>query len=56
MPGFPIQIVGTPTNRGKARRYGGKEKADPSRRGGLGPVTASGMHKAQMTGEVGAGG
>ena len=21
MPGFPTQIVGTPTNRGKARRY-----------------------------------
>jgi hypothetical protein len=21
MPGFPTKIVGTPTNRGKARRY-----------------------------------
>jgi hypothetical protein len=29
MPGFPTQIVGTPTNRGKARRYK-KEAADPS--------------------------
>jgi hypothetical protein len=24
MPGFPTQTVGTPTNRGKARRYTGK--------------------------------
>jgi len=25
MPGFPTKIVGTPTKRGKARRYEGKE-------------------------------
>jgi hypothetical protein len=27
MPGFPTQIVGTPTNQGKARRYGEKGAA-----------------------------
>jgi hypothetical protein len=26
MPGFPTQIVGTPTNRGKARRYKSEER------------------------------
>ena len=26
MPGFPTHIVGTPTNRGKARRYEGEKK------------------------------
>ncbi len=26
MPGFPTQVVGTPINRGKARRYKTEEK------------------------------
>ncbi len=30
MPGFPTKIVGTPTKRGKARRYEGKEWGRPS--------------------------
>jgi hypothetical protein len=46
MLGFPARTVGTPTNRGKARRYKSKgarfrkrplqeREAGPSRRGGL---------------------
>jgi hypothetical protein len=31
-PGFPTHIVGTPTRWGKARRYVGQRKADPSPR------------------------
>jgi hypothetical protein len=42
MPGFPTQIVGTPTNRGKARRYGEKGAAseggrDRAKNGGVKP-------------------
>jgi hypothetical protein len=33
MPGFPTQTVGTPTNRGKARRYRVNNTHFPAKRG-----------------------